>query len=601
MQSPCHRMRTGMCWAVVLLLCSLLLYAPSYARAPVSHLGLAVLDDPYEPNNNFGEAYGPLMSGATYEALIWPDQDRDYFYLDVAAPRVLEVELQNVPQGLTWFLSLYDAGAQLLAQQANSGSAANVSSAVDVGRYYVLVGAAAWSVGSESQYYTLRAVLSDLPTPTPTVPVTPTNTPTVTPTPTPSATPTLTPTATPTATPTCPSAVVAEAEGGIIGEPMTIGEDPDASYGQYVYSPYSYMGYVDVDLYAAAVANYQLWGRVSADSEGTNSFWVSVDGGMQALWEIPVGPWDWVAVTDRPDSEHVLQVYPLTAGTHRVRVLAREAGARLDYLGLLCTYATPAPTYTPTRTPTPTEPVTTTETPTPTEGATPSATATATGTVAPTASATRTATPMPTATLTAAPTATPDETATTLAALTPSLTPTPPGDLTVYGRVTDAVAGPTHGISGALVSATFCVARRVQAWTAPDGSYEMILPGLYLNQCGQIKLDVSADGYQPMSLPVGVAELRAQPRRDFDMLPAPTPTMTATPLPTASATLAPSATPTRTATQLPSPTLTATATPLPTRTATATATAWPSLTPTRTEIPRTRLFLPMILRKYVKR
>jgi hypothetical protein len=561
------------------------------------------VDDLYEPNNSFAEAYGPLASGLVYQAYIWPNDDLDYFYLDVPAANWLDVALENVPGGLTWYLSLYDAGAQLLVQQATAGGVAHISSAVGMGRFYVLIRAAAGSQGSQSQAYHLGALLSEVPTATPTptatAPVTPTATPTAT------AIPTITPTATTTATPMCPSVVVVEAENGIIREPMTIGLDPAASFGQYVYSPESYTGYVDLDLYAAADANYEFWGRVSADGYGSDTFWVVVDGGALVLWEIPVGPWTWTAVTDRPPiGAPVLQIYHLTHGTHRVRVLAREAGARLDYLGLRCTYATPVPTPTETLIPTATEATTATVTPTPTVSATASGTATWTHT--PTASATLT----PAGTVTPTSTATPTATAT--AVLTPSLTATPGGDLTIYGRVTDAVAGPTHGIPGALVSATLCLARRFQAWTGPDGSYDLILPGVYLNQCSQIKLEVSADGYEPLSAPVLVADLRAQPRRDFDLLPAATPTITATPLPSASATATPTHTPTPTGTATAPPTLTVTptATYMPTTTVTLTPSLTPFPTPTRTTSPtptptgdlwRFRLLLPVVMRFYSKR
>ena len=200
------------------------------------------------------------------------------------------------------------------------------------------------------------------PTHTPTNTLTPTGTPTRTPTNTPTLT--RTPTHTPTVTPFCPPFAGVEAENGIIQSPMTIGLDPEASNGQYVYSPESVVGYVDLDLYVATEANYELWGRVSADDFGTDTFWVAVDGGDEVLWQIPVGPWTWAPVTQRlPDSSDELQVYHLAQGTHSVRILAREHDARLDYLQLCSSAATPAPTRTPTLTPTPTQTPTPTATP----------------------------------------------------------------------------------------------------------------------------------------------------------------------------------------------------------------------------------------------
>ena len=121
---------------------------------------------------------------------------------------------------------------------------------------------------------------------------------------------------------------------------MTIGYDQAASAGQYVYSPQPYAGHVDLRFYVSIEADYVAWGRVSADSYGTDSFWVVVDGGPQALWDIPIGPWTWSPVTDRSAG---IQKYHLVPGWHQVRVLAREPGARLDTLELRRSGGMPTP------------------------------------------------------------------------------------------------------------------------------------------------------------------------------------------------------------------------------------------------------------------
>lgn len=136
---------------------------------------------------------------------------------------------------------------------------------------------------------------------------------------------------------------------------------------------------------------------------------------------------------------------------------------------------------------------------------------------APTATATSTSTPMWTPTPTATPTAT-----------------TPPGDLTLTGLVYDAAAGPTYGVSGATVSVLTCYPRRFQELSGPGGRYTLLMPAQYINQCSEVNLEVWAAGYETLSQTLLVADLRAQPERDFALTPlarTPTPTATAVPGP----------------------------------------------------------------------
>lgn len=234
--------------------------------------------------------------------------------------------------------------------------------------------------------------------------------------------------------------------------------------------------------------------------------------------------------------------------------------------------ATETPTGTRTTTPTATATATETHTPTPTRTASATFVAISTLTPTPTALSTATATdtptamPSPTWTHTATPSVTPSATSTTLPpptfTATATATATPPGDLILTGRVLAAVPGPLTGIPEAEVRVAFCVARTHIAWTGPDGSYELFLPGLYLNQCTFVTLSASAPGYQSVAFAVSVADLRANPVRDLALLPEPTPTLTASPSPSATWTATPtaSATVTATPTDTPTPTPSATAT-----------------------------------------
>jgi hypothetical protein len=129
---------------------------------------------------------------------------------------------------------------------------------------------------------------------------------------------------------------------------------------------------------------------------------------------------------------------------------------------------------------------------------------------------------------------TPTTTPTPTATRTPTATATvgPPGDLWMTGHVYDAAVGPTPGISGAVVSVLVCVPHApFSTHSGVDGYYELLLPAGYLNQCANVTLLAGAAGYHSFEQTVTVAELRAQPQRDFALVVLPTATPTSTPGP----------------------------------------------------------------------
>lgn len=268
----------------------------------------------------------------------------------------------------------------------------------------------------------------------PTITPTATNSPTISPTPTqtqigaPTSTRTPTPTATaiPTATPTAtPEAAIlsVEAELGRITAPMAVVLDATASNGAYVASPISYEGYVDLNYYITVQDNYELWGRIAADSVGSDSFWVTVDNGDQGRWDLPLGPWRWTFVAFGGAGQPRAELFFLEVGWHRVRIWTREHDARLDRLEfrLAGSHQDATPTYIATPSPT----ASATSTATPTSSSTPTASATATATPTATASPTPTSTPSPTATQTATHTLTATATQTATPTLTATQTQTP--------------------------------------------------------------------------------------------------------------------------------------------------------------------------------
>jgi hypothetical protein len=205
------------------------------------------------------------------------------------------------------------------------------------------------------------------------------------------------------------------------------------------------------------------------------------------------------------------------------------------------------------------------------------ATPTATTTASPTSTPTPTRTPTATATGTAPPTDTPPPTPSPTAS--PTATVGPPGDVLMTGHVYDAAVGPAQGIGGAAVAVLMCVSRSFETHTASDGFYRLELVADYLNQCTEVTMLAVAAGYQSIVQLVTVADLRAQPQRDFALV------SSLTPMPTATAT----------PTTRPTYTMRATSTITPTRTATLTPTL------TATSRPRLHVYLPLVARRYARR
>jgi hypothetical protein len=131
-----------------------------------------------------------------------------------------------------------------------------------------------------------------------------------------------------------------EAESGVLTSPMIVASDAAASGGQYVHVPNANQVVTDPTTqpggqvsytFTLPEGTYVIWGRVRAANGGDNSFWVSMDGGPFALWNMPVGSsWVWDQVNNAGVADPVL--FPLTAGTHTLVVKQREDGARLDRL-----------------------------------------------------------------------------------------------------------------------------------------------------------------------------------------------------------------------------------------------------------------------------
>ncbi len=161
---------------------------------------------------------------------------------------------------------------------------------------------------------------------------------------------------TPWGTP-APATTIREAEAGSLAGDMRIVADTAVSNCAYVDTPStSAGGNVQVSAYLPEAGNYYVQIRMQGPDVSSNSFWVSVDDGIEyAVERAPANGWGWQRVMN-PD--YTLVVYTLGAGWHRVKVNQKEIGARVDAIamsnnpnlapGIPKTCQTPTPTPSPT-------------------------------------------------------------------------------------------------------------------------------------------------------------------------------------------------------------------------------------------------------------
>ena len=130
-----------------------------------------------------------------------------------------------------------------------------------------------------------------------------------------------------------------EAEAGVLAGRFSVGSDAAASGGSFVHvgsgGGASAPGgdFVEFCFTVAAAGDYVLDASVNGIDSGSDSFFLTVDGGPAAgyLWDIP-GGWTTDQVSDRSGQNPI--VLTLDPGDHVVAVHLREDGAQLDWLTL---------------------------------------------------------------------------------------------------------------------------------------------------------------------------------------------------------------------------------------------------------------------------
>ncbi len=108
--------------------------------------------DPYEPNDSFEEATGPVASGETITAYISWQDDVDFYFFEVSNTQPISASLSG-PFGTDYDLFLLD-GRQVIASSESTRSEETIEfSPPRTGRYWIAV--ASYSGASTSDPYTL--------------------------------------------------------------------------------------------------------------------------------------------------------------------------------------------------------------------------------------------------------------------------------------------------------------------------------------------------------------------------------------------------------------------------------------------------------------
>jgi len=190
------------------------------------------------------------------------------------------------------------------------------------------VSAPAHTASEFNAFVLLPASSQGIPTPTKT-PTGPAATRTPTAPPPPPATPT------PTGGGSGSATIVFAAENGILTAPMAKYASVNAFGGLYITSSAAESGTASWTVDVPTTGNYVLWCRVYAGDTAQNSAYFRVDGGTEDTFDIDASAsWKWRRVNGRGSSGVPLsinpRIFPLTAGTHTIRLRSREAYTKFD-------------------------------------------------------------------------------------------------------------------------------------------------------------------------------------------------------------------------------------------------------------------------------
>jgi len=131
-----------------------------------------------------------------------------------------------------------------------------------------------------------------------------------------------------------------EAEQSFSAAPMVINSDTSASGGASIASNTSASGSATFTVNLATDGDYVIWSRALAPSNYQDSFYVSVDGGPEDVYDVAhdtwSDSWQWTRVNGRAGKDTPLtlnpRIFELSAGAHQIVFRTREPRTLLDRL-----------------------------------------------------------------------------------------------------------------------------------------------------------------------------------------------------------------------------------------------------------------------------
>lgn len=127
---------------------------------------------------------------------------------------------------------------------------------------------------------------------------------------------------------------------------MALTTDATRPFGSYLSSPVTgTTNYAQWTFTVDYDSDYALGGSTHSVAATDDSFYVQIDTGPMVDWHV-VGRWEYQPVTYGP--VHPLMRFSMVPGTHTLRLYAREAGAKLDYLWLNRPSTAKSPSLSPT-------------------------------------------------------------------------------------------------------------------------------------------------------------------------------------------------------------------------------------------------------------
>ena len=135
--------------------------------------------------------------------------------------------------------------------------------------------------------------------------------------------------------PFTPVYLAIEAESATLVSPMAISTDQNASGGKYIASTADELGTATFAIDIPVAGDYVVWCNVVWTGRGTDSTYVSVDGGAEDIYTTIDGPWStawqWTVVNGF-NAGGATRVFSLSPGRHNLVFRSREANTALDQL-----------------------------------------------------------------------------------------------------------------------------------------------------------------------------------------------------------------------------------------------------------------------------